>query len=138
MTAGQQNLKLRAAQTMAIRTMKIQKTTLPLVSILYTNELYRIRASATPPQPAATATPTLKNLARRRPPIILTTRHTEKRIQPVVFEVSRLRKTLNTKRVDTTVKTVEPTMKREILKKRLPRMPKMRPKTMREQPTMIG
>lgn len=68
---------------------------------------------------------------------MLTTRQTEKMIQPVAFELSRLRKREKTKRVEARVNTVEPTMNREILKKRLPRIPKTRPRTISKQPTRI-
>ncbi len=137
-TAGQQNLKLRAAHTTAIRTTKIQNTTLLLVSILYTKVLYKMRASTTPPHPAATAIPNLKNFARRRPPIMPRTRHTEKIIHPVVSEESRLMNIVKRNRVEARVRTVVPTINRDILKNRFPRIPSTSPNTIREQPRITG
>ena len=137
-TAGQMNLKERAANTTAISTTKIQNTTLWLLSILYTNELYRIRARTTPPHPAAKAIPNLKNFARRRPPIMLITKHTENTTHPVTFELSRFMNKVKTKRVDARVNTVVPTTNKEILKKRFPRIPRIRPNTIREQPRTTG
>jgi hypothetical protein len=55
----------------------------------------------------------------------------------VAFEVSRLRKALNTKRVDARVSTVEPVTNKQILKNRLPMMPNTRPKRIRETPKIV-